>query len=1010
MEGDAEGWALPAISALPPATVRQLGSHQLLIDPSSVVKELIDNSLDARAKSIFVDIAANTIDSIQVKDDGHGIPGEDRALACRRYYTSKIRDFHDLKQVGGKWLGFRGEALASVADMSGTVLVTTRVEGESVAVKLAYHRNGELVRTERASHPVGTTVKITKLLESAKVRKEMAAKNAVKCLAKIRRLMQAYALARPATRFRLHVLKAKNNKGEFVYAPKVNANLEDAAFKVIGKDCALQCDWTALELDGFDLQAFLPKPDADGSKIANYGSFISIDSRPVCAVRGTLQKVATAVRSKMRKTNPTLANIKDPFFCMNITCPVDSYDPNIEPAKDDVIFCNESFVVALVHRVLSTHYPEERNGINPAERMEFKGPDLPQPDQGPDLEQLMPESQSSLLSSVDQDDVLEIPAVSSSASRTQQPRWRPSNYGNDEETLGLMQPSTPFAIVEEQGCRNAAISNPWTIARMNSPVKFSNDATNEQVISPAKGPGDAPIVHLTSTPSTTSNRSRLFEAVTPQSTQQANAPQHGLDEELQRSIQHLPQVSSSNIAISSLKSGPPTSSNMKMPTGSVQLAPQPLIPTGPRAGRPKLRRNEGSRPPSQNKLIAPPALRSDDTWFGQPMRGARETTHPQVPPRQSVATCSPNDGTYSSPRSLVLPVAEHLVETRLASESNADIRRFFSKSKRDRSCNVSSAGIRKTQPPNIADQLQAYAKESPVLVSPRRPQSADSTQRSLDTAREMDRMFQVHQKIPPGRQSGSFRGFKPSDMATLAKLAPSLRRCRTAEDDLHRTKSSTLPLNCVPHGYETHTLSLTVITSLSAISRHARRLDMTANSLKWGYDSTEAFDVFDSTISKRKIMEWVSKVDDLLGTVFERVDGVDVRGALHEGIQRFLDTRKEEEEEDRKHAILTTNTDISDSMNLEDGSQVINGRLPRGPPRNVLCGLGQVDDERTYAAAVWVATATETATESNEYEDNFDLSQVVEVKDEVRQVSPVRNVKTEDDFGDCIDDVMLMDL
>lgn len=137
--------SLPSIAALPSLTVRQIGSHQLLTDPSSVVKELIDNALDARAQSIFVDISANTIDSIQVKDDGHGIPSEDRALACRRYCTSKIRDFHDLKQVGGKWLGFRGEALASIADMSGTVSITTRVEGEPVAARVTYNRNGELI-------------------------------------------------------------------------------------------------------------------------------------------------------------------------------------------------------------------------------------------------------------------------------------------------------------------------------------------------------------------------------------------------------------------------------------------------------------------------------------------------------------------------------------------------------------------------------------------------------------------------------------------------------------------------------------------------------------------------------------------------------------------------------------------------------------------------------------------------------------------------------------------------
>jgi DNA mismatch repair protein MutL len=135
---------LPGIVALKATTAQQISSGQLLVDPSSVVKELIENALDARAKSIFIDISANTLDSIQVKDDGHGIPAEDRALACRRYCTSKIRDYDDLKEVGGKWLGFRGEALASIAEMSGSLSITSRVEGEPVAVRLKYGRNGEL--------------------------------------------------------------------------------------------------------------------------------------------------------------------------------------------------------------------------------------------------------------------------------------------------------------------------------------------------------------------------------------------------------------------------------------------------------------------------------------------------------------------------------------------------------------------------------------------------------------------------------------------------------------------------------------------------------------------------------------------------------------------------------------------------------------------------------------------------------------------------------------------------
>jgi DNA mismatch repair ATPase MutL len=136
--------SLPGIAPLSPSTARQIGSGQVLIDPSSLVKELIDNALDARAKSIFVDITANSIDSIQVKDDGHGIPADDRALVCRRHCTSKIRDLCDPKELGGQWLGFRGEALSSMTEMSGTLSVTTRVEGEPIAVKLTYSQDGEL--------------------------------------------------------------------------------------------------------------------------------------------------------------------------------------------------------------------------------------------------------------------------------------------------------------------------------------------------------------------------------------------------------------------------------------------------------------------------------------------------------------------------------------------------------------------------------------------------------------------------------------------------------------------------------------------------------------------------------------------------------------------------------------------------------------------------------------------------------------------------------------------------
>lgn len=132
------------ITALPTETVRSIGSIQALTDPCSLVKELIDNSLDAQASAIFIEISLNTLDVVQVKDNGHGIFPGDRNLVCRRNHTSKIRCFDDIENIGGKSLGFRGEALASAVEMSGGIIVSTRIEGETTAVKLTFNRQGEI--------------------------------------------------------------------------------------------------------------------------------------------------------------------------------------------------------------------------------------------------------------------------------------------------------------------------------------------------------------------------------------------------------------------------------------------------------------------------------------------------------------------------------------------------------------------------------------------------------------------------------------------------------------------------------------------------------------------------------------------------------------------------------------------------------------------------------------------------------------------------------------------------
>lgn len=132
------------IEALPQNTTRAIGSTSVIADAYSVVKELIDNALDASASSLQVEISQNTVDVIQLKDNGDGITPEDQKLVCKRAFTSKIQTLDDLRNIGGSSLGFRGEALASVAEMSGAINVTTRVESEIVGLCAKYGRDGEM--------------------------------------------------------------------------------------------------------------------------------------------------------------------------------------------------------------------------------------------------------------------------------------------------------------------------------------------------------------------------------------------------------------------------------------------------------------------------------------------------------------------------------------------------------------------------------------------------------------------------------------------------------------------------------------------------------------------------------------------------------------------------------------------------------------------------------------------------------------------------------------------------
>ncbi|KAJ5124945.1 DNA mismatch repair protein C-terminal [Penicillium bovifimosum] len=359
------------IEALPQNTVRAIGSTSVISDPYSVVKELVDNAIDASATSLQIEISQNTVDVIQLKDNGHGISPEDQQYVCKRAFTSKIQTLDDLKNVGGSSLGFRGEALASVAEMSGVLAITTRVESEVTGLCLKYGRNGELTGTSRTSHSVGTTVRITDFLKHIPVRRQTALKSATRTLTRIKKLIQAYAIAQPSKRLSVKVLKAKNENNNWSYAPSIDPSLSDAALKVAGTEvsssCVLKRFYAQSEAEAstenttYEAVAFLPKPEFDASKINNVGQYISVDGRPLSSNRGIGQEIVKLFKPYVRlaaSKNGSSKPVTDPFLCLQIQCPRGTYDVNIEPAKDDLLFEDRQLVLTLVENLFRDHYGE----------------------------------------------------------------------------------------------------------------------------------------------------------------------------------------------------------------------------------------------------------------------------------------------------------------------------------------------------------------------------------------------------------------------------------------------------------------------------------------------------------------------------------------------------------------------------------------------------------------------------------------------------------------------------
>lgn len=376
------------IAALPEDDVRQIGSILAIASPVALLKELLDNAIDSGATSIDVLVSPNTVDRVEVRDNGHGIDPDDFDSLGRPGHTSKLRSWDELGTLGGRTLGFRGAALAS-ANTLADITLTTRTPIEHVATVITLAKGGGIGSQRHVPAPVGTAVRAAGLFARLPVRRQVAEKEAPKNLTRMKELLHSYALARPQIRLRFTVLKTPNLS--WSYTPTAKACVNEAVMQLFGTELASQCtfdtyqsnDHAAASSDvvngpdpsgeqstGLVFEGFLPRRGAEPRKIGK-GAFISVDSRPITPARGAGKKLYAAFREHLRDHIAQIQSVdlpKDPFIRLNVRCPPGYYDVNIEALKDDVLFKEEDHVLHQFQAFLSLVYSgrEGQGSVRPS--------------------------------------------------------------------------------------------------------------------------------------------------------------------------------------------------------------------------------------------------------------------------------------------------------------------------------------------------------------------------------------------------------------------------------------------------------------------------------------------------------------------------------------------------------------------------------------------------------------------------------------------------------------------
>ena len=312
-------------------TINKIAAGEVIERPASVVKELVENSIDAGANKITVEIKNGGISYIRITDNGKGFMPDDMEIAFERHATSKIREAADLETVTS--MGFRGEALASIAAISHVELVSKTVDNE-IGKKIEL-KGGNVINIEDTGCPQGSTITVTDLFYNTPVRYKFLKKDFTEA-GYIEDVITRIALVHPEIAIKLI------NSGKVIIQTSGNNDMKSVIYNVYGKDVAENIIDVDYNYEDIKITGVIGKPVVARSNRANQLFFVN--------KRYIKDKVLTSAAEQGYKGLLTVG--KYGFLVLNIEMNPQKVDVNVHPAKLEVRFEDENKIFKAIYHAI----------------------------------------------------------------------------------------------------------------------------------------------------------------------------------------------------------------------------------------------------------------------------------------------------------------------------------------------------------------------------------------------------------------------------------------------------------------------------------------------------------------------------------------------------------------------------------------------------------------------------------------------------------------------------------